>query len=153
MAFPSWLKKLPAILKKIVDIAILGRQAGLWDKAPKPFMRSLNFVGPVDPVPAYSWLYALHKLLKNFLLAVVGVLVVHLSNPTELAAFLGVLPETAQKLLIPFAVPLAMAIKNWWSHRNDVVQYVVPVEDKLAVPVPIVVKPPENQPVRSDSGE
>ena len=141
MALPSWLGKAAKVIGKVLDILILGRQAGLWSKAPKPFMRAQAFAAlPEPPTPAYSFLYGLHKALKTFALAVVGVLVVHLSNPVELAAFFGILPATLQKILIPLVIPIAGLIKNWWDHRNDVVQFVVPADDQLAVPRPIAVK-------------
>lgn len=102
----------------------------------------------------FSWGTAFTKMAKDFLIVLGGLLAVHFSDPTNIAAFLGVLPENLQKVLIPLAASVAMLIQNWRKNRKNEMVMMVPVEPPIpndrrstptpvagATPIPISMKP------------
>src|SRR3990167_8871650 len=101
---------------------LLGVNLGLlWElKRARDAVMNANKAG-------FLWSVAFKKMGKNFLFVAGGLLAVHFSDPTNIAALLGVLPENLQKILVAFTVPVAIFIKNWWANHNNELVLMVPV--------------------------
>lgn len=115
MALPSWLKKLPAILKKIADIAILGRQVGLWSKEAK----HQNFLGYESP--RYDILVGFGKALRDFVITAGAVVSAYFAIPNNIT-FLGFLPDTVERAAVPVISAGFVFLLNYAREHGAVVK-------------------------------